>query len=108
MINVSLAITLISIVQVTLTSWMEARSLQESATGYLMSKMTANNRWIPFIHFMIKRDCPMNIHFGQIDVHIPLLTKAMGKYKKVEFEFMDWTLNYLLDELILWNSEMNE
>ena len=88
-------------------AWLEATSLKESATGYLMSKLTANNKWIPFIHFIIKRDCKMNIHFGQVDLKFPILTKALGVYTQVNFEFTDWTLNYLLDELMLWSSELN-
>jgi len=88
-------------------AWLEATSLKESATGYLMSKLTANNKWIPFIHLVIKRDCKMNIHFGQVDLRFPILTKALGVYTQVNFEFTDWTLNYLLDELMLWSSELN-
>jgi hypothetical protein len=86
---------------------MEASSLKESATGYLMSKMTANNKWIPFMHLIVKRDCQINIHFGQVDLNVPFLTKVLGVYPTISFEFSDWTLNYLLDELILWSSELN-
>ena len=49
----------------------------------------------------------MNIHFGQVDLRFPILTKALGVYTQVNFEFTDWTLNYLLDELMLWSSELN-
>lgn len=49
----------------------------------------------------------MNIHFGQLKVKIPILSKVFGIFSEATFEFTDWTLNYLLDELILWNSEMN-
>ena len=49
----------------------------------------------------------MNIHFGQVDLRFPILPKALGVYTQVNFEFTDWTLNYLLDELMLWSSELN-
>ena len=42
-----------------------------------------------------------------MDLKFPILTKTLGVYTQVNFEFTDWTLNYLLDELMLWSSELN-
>ena len=65
-VNISLVMTMVSIVVVVINSWIESRTLKESTLGYLMTKMTANNKWIPFMHLINRRDCTTNIHFGQL------------------------------------------
>jgi hypothetical protein len=84
---------MISVLVTVIATWIESRSLKESTLVYLMTKMTANNRWIPYMHLMTKRDCDLNINFGELNYEIPFLTHAIGLQSKVLFEFSDNTLN---------------
>ena len=71
-----------------------------------MTKMTANNNWIPFVHMIAKRDCKVNINFGDLTIKLPLVSHMVGFQQGTPFEFSDNTLNYLLNELKLWSSEI--
>ena len=72
-----------------------------------MTKMTANNNWIPYIHKITRHDSALNINFGNLLVPIPFVTHSFGYYGRVEFEFSESTLNYLLNELKMWSAELN-
>jgi hypothetical protein len=71
-----------------------------------MTKMTANNNWIPFIHLIAKRDCTININYGDLSIVIPFVSHALGFQMMTLYEFSDNTLSYLLNELKLWSSEI--
>lgn len=71
-----------------------------------MTKMTANNDWIPFISLITKRNCDRNINYGDIVIKIPFVTHVLGHSLPMKYEFSDSTLTYLLNELLIWNSEL--
>jgi len=71
-----------------------------------MTKMTANNRWIPYMHKIAARQCNVNIHFGELAVRLPFVSHAFGYHAMIQYEFSDSTLSYLLNELKLWSSEV--
>lgn len=71
-----------------------------------MTKMTANNNWIPFIHKIAKRDCKININYGDLSIVVPFISHALGHQIVTQYEFSDNTLMYLLNELKLWSSEV--
>jgi len=71
-----------------------------------MTKMTANNNWIPFIHLVAKRDVQININYGDLSIVIPFVSHALGFQMVTQYEFSDNTLSYLLNELKLWSSEL--
>ena len=71
-----------------------------------MTKMTANNNWIPFIHLITKRDCKINIDYGDLSVVLPFISHVFGFRMLTLYEFSDNTLTYLLNELIIWNNEI--
>lgn len=73
-----------------------------------MTKMTANNKWIPYIHMITKHDCDLNINYGDIAVQIPFVTHVFGYYQKTPFEFSETTITYLLEELKMWSSSMDQ
>ena len=77
-INISLATTLLAIISTLTVTYIESRWLQESTLSYLMTKMTANNNWIPFIHLIAKRDCTININYGDLFIVIPFVSHALG------------------------------
>ena len=87
-------------------TYVESRWLQESTLSYLMTKMTANNNWIPFVHKITKRDCQLNINYGDLSVVIPFISHVFGHQTITHYEFSDKTLMYLLNELKLWSSEV--
>lgn len=105
-VNISLFSTLLQVVLTVFMTFMESRWLQESTLSYLMTKMTANNNWIPFIHLIAKRDCKININYGDLSIVVPFLSHAVGHQIVTKFEFSDNTLSYLLNELKLWSSEL--
>jgi hypothetical protein len=79
-----------------------AKSLREAPLIFLMTKLTANNSWIPFIHYIASRECDFNINFSNLRINIPFLSNTLGIYKKNIFQFSDNTLKILLNELTLW------
>lgn len=88
-------------------TWIESRWLKEPTLSYLMTKMTANNKWIPFMHKITKRQCDLNINFGDLALKLPFVTQAFGYYGKIPFEFSETTVSYLLNEMKMWSSELN-
>lgn len=74
--------------------------------SYLMTKMTGNNNWIPFIHLIARRTCDININFGELIIKMPFISHALGVQKQILFEFSDNSLTYLLNELKIWSSEV--
>lgn len=106
MINISLASTMLQIALTVMRTYIESRWLKESTLSYLMTKMTANNNWIPFVHLIVKRDCMNNINFGDMAIVIPFISHVFGFQMITQYEFSDNTLSYLLNELTLWSSEM--
>ena len=77
-VNISLATTLLQVVSVVIQTYIESKWLKESTLSYLMTKTTANNHWIPFIHKMTKRDIDFNINYGDLSIPIPFITHALG------------------------------
>lgn len=108
MINISLASTLFQVSLTVLVTKMESSWLKEHTLSYLITKMTANNNWIPFIHMIAKRDCKININFGDLSIKIPFISHVFGFQALTLYEFSDSTLNYLLNELKIWSSEVRE
>lgn len=104
--DISLYSSLLQVGVTILTTFIESRWLKESTLTYLMTKTTANNNWIPFIHKITKRECEFNINYGDLAIDIPFVTHAMGFQMVTRYEFSDNTLNYLLNELMLWSSEI--
>lgn len=99
-INFSLAVTVLNIVVLLLRNYLAAKVLKESLLGYLMTKITANSRWVPYIHDMMNREqakdqqdqqtnCAYNIHYGHIAIEVPFVSHAVGVYEKVDFQFTD-------------------
>lgn len=105
-INISLVSTGLQVFLTVMMTWIESKWLKESALSYLMTKLTANNKWIPYVHKITKRDCDFNINFGELAIQIPFVSHAFGFYSKTHFEFSDVTLQYMLNELKLWSSEL--
>jgi len=70
----------------------DARSLNENALLYMMTRMTANNKWFPFIHEFQTHKIERNVFFTDIKVHLPYITDAFGKVSYIEFQFVDTTL----------------
>lgn len=77
-INISLGTTLLAVLSTLTVTYIESRWLQESTLSYMMTKMTANNNWIPFIHLIAKRDCTININYGDLFIVIPFVSHALG------------------------------
>lgn len=77
-VNISLFSTLIQVASTVFVTYMESRWLQESTLSYLMTKMTANNNWIPFIHLIAKRNCTININYGDLSIVVPFISHALG------------------------------
>lgn len=77
-INISLATTLISVAITVAITNIQSKWLQQSTLSYLMTKMTANNNWIPFVHLIAKRDCKLNINFGDLSIKLPFASHAVG------------------------------
>jgi len=107
-VNISLASTLFQVAITVFMTNLESSWLQETTLSYLMTKMTANNNWIPFIHLIAKRDCQLNINYGDLSISVPLLTHVLGVQLVAPYEFTDKTLNYLLNEFKLWSSELGD
>lgn len=107
-INISLASTLLQVTMTVVVTKMESSWLKEQTLSYLITKMTANNNWIPFIHMIAKRDCKININFGDLSIKIPVISHVLGFQALTLYEFSDSTLNYLLNELKIWSSEVRE
>lgn len=105
-INLSLTFTIISIVLTVLTTYIESRSLKEQTLGYMMTKMTSNNRWIPYMHKIMRRDNDININYGWLSLELPFISHTFGYYQTIPFEFNDMTLSELLNELNLWKSKI--
>ena len=105
-INISLLSTILQVGLTVMMTWIESKWLKESALSYLMTKLTANNKWIPYIHKITRRDCNFNINYGELAIQIPFFSHALGFYSKTKFEFSDVTLQYMLNELKLWSSEL--
>ena len=89
-------------------TYIESCWLKESTLSYLMTKMTANNNWIPFVHLITKRDCKVNINYGDLSIVIPFMSHVFGFQMVTLFEFSDNTMMYLLNELKLWSSEIRD
>jgi hypothetical protein len=87
---------------------MESSWLKEKTLSYLITKMTANNNWIPFIHMIAKRDCKININYGDLSIVIPVISHVLGFQALTLYEFSDSTLNYLLNELKIWSTEVRD
>ena len=68
--------------------------------------MTANNRWIPYMHLIMKRVIDLNINYGMLILELPFISQAFGYYMAIKYEFNDNTLNELLNEINLWNGEL--
>lgn len=105
-VMIALILTFVQVIVTVLTTSIESRWLQESTLSYLMTKMTANNNWIPYIHLITRRKCDININFGDLAIKIPFISHVFGFHKKVLFEFSDNSLIYLLNELKIWSSEV--
>ena len=98
-----------TLIQITITltmTYIESRWLKESTLSYLITKMTANTNWIPFVHLFARRQSNININYGDLQIRLPFLSHVFGFQKQVLFEFNDSTLGYLLNELNLWSSEI--
>lgn len=67
-VNIALASTMLQVFITVLMTYIESKWLKEPTISYLMTKMSANNRWIPYIHKITKRDCPHNIDFGNLEI----------------------------------------
>ena len=68
---------------------------------FLMTKMTANNDWVPFLHLIRRGDYKYNINYGDISMFIPYVSHTFGVYQEIKYEFNDMTLEKLLKEVIL-------
>lgn len=106
-VNISLGSTVLQILLTLFVTSTQSKSLLESTLSYFMTKMTANNTWIPYMHLITRRKCEMNINYGSLSVRMPFLTHVLGYYGKIEFEFNETTLNYLQNELQMWSAELN-
>lgn len=70
-----------------------------------MTKLTANNEWIPFITKIARREYTQNIDYGNLAIRLPLISHITGHNLLLQYEFSDSTLTYLLNELLVWNGE---
>lgn len=105
-INIALTSTLFQVFLTVMMTYIESRWLKETTLSYLMTKMTANNNWIPFVHLFAQRQCKININYGDLSIKLPFLSHVFGVQKLTQYEFSDSTLSYLLNELKLWSSEV--
>lgn len=55
-----------------------------------------------------KRSCYININYGDLSIKIPFISHVLGHQAITLYEFSDSTLNYLLNELKLWSSEVRD
>lgn len=46
-----------------------------------------------------------NINFGDIQIEYPVVSQALGYYKKTKFTFDDASFEDLLNELLMWEKE---
>ena len=93
---------LLSAVSTLTMSKMNADALDEPFLMYFMTKLTANNMWVPFIHKIETRTLENCVDFTDISVKLPFITTACGVYLKVPFQFSNLTLMRLFNELDLW------
>jgi hypothetical protein len=77
--------TVSNIFKVVFTIFNEAKSINETPLLYLMTRMTANNKWFPFIHEFQTKEMDRNISFSDMMIHLPVLTDAMGMVSWIEF-----------------------
>ena len=77
-VNVSLSSTLFQVLLTVGLTYIESCWLKESTLSYLMTKMTANNNWIPFVHLITRRDCEVNINYGDLSIMIPFISHVFG------------------------------
>jgi hypothetical protein len=75
---VALASTLLQVVVTIFKTYIESRWLKETTLSFLMTKMTANNNWIPFVHLITRRDCKININYGDLAIAIPFVSHVFG------------------------------
>lgn len=102
MLVISLLTGLLSAMTTIIMSKMNAIALDEPFLMYFMTKLTANNMWVPFIHLIENRTLDNCIDFSDISVKIPFFTLTCGIYLKVPFQFSNMTLMRLFSELDLW------
>ena len=87
----------------------QSKALREDSLSYMMSKMTANSKWIPFQKFFLNRDMRKCIDFDNIAVQYPAgLSKVTGFYQKVKFKFSDTTLKIFAYDLNAWIKNSTE
>ena len=84
--------TVFNIMKISFEIYNNSRSLNESYLLYLMTRMTANNKWFPFIHEFQTQVMDRNISFSDVKVHYGFLTDALGYVSWIEFQFTDTTL----------------
>ena len=84
--------TLFNILKIVFGIYNNSRSLNESYLLYLMTRMTANNKWFPFIHEFQTQVMDRNISFSDVKIHNGFLTDVLGYVSWIEFQFTDTTL----------------
>ena len=81
----------------------ESNALKEETLVYLMSKQTANSKWIPYQQLMVDHKLKKCIDFGKIKIQQPAnLSKVTGFYKSIKFEFSDVTVKAFVFDLNNW------
>jgi hypothetical protein len=77
----STVLTMFSLAEKLISVSTQSHALKEDTLIYLMSKMTANSKWIPFQRFIINRNLRHCIDFDKIAVQYPAgLSKVTGFY----------------------------
>lgn len=66
--------------------------------------MTANNKWFPLAHKFDSHKLNENLSFSDFKIETSL-TRAFGHVYWIEFQFIDLTLDHLLDKLVHWNDK---
>lgn len=86
-IVINFASSVLNILKVFLQTYLQAKHFEESTLTYMMSKMSSNCNWVPFIHKITQK--------GGYEKNINYSTLV------VPFQFSDETLLKLLNELIM-------
>ena len=60
-----------------------------------MTRVSANNNWIPFIHLLATNKVDNSSDYSNIFVKIPFVSEALGYYMRIDYQFSDSTLSYL-------------
>ena len=79
MLYFCLTMTTTNLLKTWVTIKFSAKSLKETRVLYLMTRITANNKWFPFSHLFAAQNMNNNISLSHIRIEIPFFTNALGE-----------------------------